>query len=49
MSPEPISLNHYDSYDIGGKVFTLREIQDAIIKAKQRDQLVEDIKEGRFS
>ncbi len=47
-SPKTISLNHKDLYDLGGKTFTLRELQDAVIKAKQRDEIVQELKEGKF-
>ena len=48
MSSKTISLNHRDSYDLGGKTYTLRELQDAVIKAKQRDELMDDIKAGKL-
>ena len=44
-----VHLNRRDSYDLGGKILTLSELQDAVIKARLYDELVEDIKEGRFS
>ena len=48
MSSKTIFLNHHDNYDIGGKVFTLSELQDAVIKAEQRDELINDIKAGKL-
>ena len=48
MKPsQPISLNSKDVYDIGGKVMTLSELQDAVIKASMYDDLKAHIKGGK--
>ena len=47
MSSEPISLNGREVYDIGGKLITLHEIQDAVIKASMYDDLVDFVKGGK--
>jgi len=48
MKPsQPISLNSKDHYDLGGKVMTLSELQDAVIKASMYDKLKSDIKGGK--
>ena len=46
-SPKPIHLNRKDIYDIGGKIVTLTELQDAVIKASMYDNLIEYVKGGR--
>ena len=44
---QAIPLNGREVYDIGGKVLTLNEIQDAVIKASMYDDLVEYVKGGK--
>ena len=46
-STNTIFLNSHSQYDLGGKVMTLSELQDAVIKASLYDDLVEHIKGGK--
>ena len=44
---QPVPLNGREIYDIGGKLVTLNEIQDAVIKASMYDDLVKFVKGGK--
>ena len=44
---QPVPLNGREVYDIGGKIVTLHEIQDAVIKASMYDDLVDFVKGGK--
>ena len=47
MNHTPIPLNRNDLYDIGGKIMTLSELQDAVIKASMYDDLKAYINGGK--
>lgn len=36
-----VTLNSKDRYDIGGRTYSLYELQDAVIKASQYDKFIE--------
>jgi hypothetical protein len=42
-----VTLNSRDRYDIGGRTYSLYELQDAVIKASAFDELIEDIQGGK--
>ena len=48
MSSETIFLNMRDSYDVGGKVVTLHQIQKALLDQQVLNELKKDLKEGRI-
>ena len=47
MTSKTIRLNKRDIYDLGGKTYTLKELQEAVIKSSLYDDLKEYIKGGK--
>jgi hypothetical protein len=47
MSEDVVKLNQHELYDLGGKVFSLKELQQAVIDQYQYHKLRNEIKGGQ--